>query len=43
MDKSVVKHKDLVQWQGDGLLSDIVATSIKPATLEPVWNEDLEL
>jgi len=35
--------EDLHNWEEDGIVKEIVATSIKPATLEPEWNEELEL
>ncbi len=43
MNKSVVKEKDLEVWQKEGLVVEIKATSIKKATLEPEWNEEIEL
>ncbi len=43
LETSLVKHKDLVDWKKEGWVSDIVSTSIKLATLDPDWDEALEL
>ena len=44
LEKNVVKTKDLVNWEKEGMMSsDIHRTSIKLATLDPDWNEELEL
>ena len=42
-EKSVVKHKDLEEWQRERLVESLAATTVKPATLEPEWNEDVYL
>ena len=38
-DKHIVKHKNLENWQKDGLLEIVAGTSVKQETLEPEWNE----
>ena len=38
-----MKQKNLADWFSDGLIEEVELTSIKPATLEPEWNEELEL
>ena len=43
LDASIVKNKDLVHWKKEGLVSEVATTSIKLATLDPDWNEELEL
>ena len=43
LETNLVKHKDLVDWKKEGWVSDIASTSIKLATLDPDWDEELEL
>lgn len=42
-DKHIVKHKNLENWQKDGLLEIVAGTSVKQETLEPEWNEEFFL
>ena len=42
-EKHVVKQKDLEDWQKDRLVESVSRTTVKPATLEPEWNEDIYL
>lgn len=37
------KSKDLVQLKDESLVSEVVATSSKLATLKPDWNEEFKL
>ena len=37
------EFKYLTDWQKTGYVTDIAITDSKKATLEPVWNEDIEL
>lgn len=39
----MVKNKNLVDWEREGLVKEVATTSVKPATLNPTWNEDFEL
>ena len=43
LDTELVKTKDLENWQKEGMVSEIMATSTKLATLNPDWNEEVEL
>ena len=43
LESHLVKHKDLVDWKTEGWVSKIGSTSIKLATLNPDWNEEVEL
>ncbi len=43
LESHLVKHKDLVDWKKEGWVDKIVNTSIKLATLDPDWDEELEL
>ena len=38
-----MKTKDLEVWQRERLVESIAGTSVKQATLEPEWNEDVYL
>ena len=38
-----VQQKRLMDWQKERLVGEIASTTVKPATLEPTWNEDFEL
>ena len=38
-----VRQKDMADWQKANLIQDIVQTTVRPETLEPVWNEKMEL
>ena len=42
-EKHVVHHKDLEDWQREKLVESIASTTIKSATLEPEWNEEVRL
>ena len=42
-EKHVVQHKDLEEWQRERLVESIAGTTVKPATLEPEWDEDIRL
>ena len=42
-EKHIVQHKDLEEWQRERLVESIASTTIKPATLEPEWDEDIRL
>ena len=42
LDSSRVKD-GLEDWQEDGFVDNVVNTTIKQATLEPEWKEELEL
>jgi len=38
-----VKHKNLESWQKEGIVKDVVTTTVRPATLTPEWGEHFEL
>ena len=42
-EKSTVKQKDLEHLKIEGLVEDIVCTTVRKATSEPEWNEEFEL
>ena len=35
--------KFMAEWQKVGEIGDVQSTSFKTATLEPIWNEDIQL
>ncbi len=37
------EFKTMAKWQKSGDVTEIAATTFKTATLEPVWNEDIQL
>ena len=41
--KEIVKKKDLQDWKEARMIGEIKTTDVKPATLEPEWNELVEL
>ena len=42
-DSSAVKKGNLLDWEKEGLVKEVVNTAVKVATLSPVWNECLVL
>ena len=42
-EKHIVQHKDLEEWQRERMVESIASTTVKPATLEPEWDEDVRL
>ena len=45
IDEEIVKHKNLLDWNDNGMIGQdqLRTTSSKPATLEPEWNEMIEM
>ena len=41
--ESSSEFKFLSEWQKAGAVAEVASTSTKPATVEPVWNEDIKL
>jgi len=39
----LVKNKSLVVWQKEGLVKEVVSTTVREATLTPKWDEHFEL
>ena len=37
------KNKNLDTWQKEGMVKEVVTTTVKPATLTPEWGERFEL
>ena len=42
-DSEKVKTGNIMGWVKEGRVANVFRSTIKPATLEPVWNEELEL
>lgn len=42
-DKSIVKQKDLEHWRSEGLVENVVSTTVRKGTLDPEWNEEFEM
>ena len=45
LDSEIVKHKDLLDWADAGMMGSgqLKLTHVKPATLDPEWNEMIEM
>ena len=45
LNTEIVKQKDLSDWDKDGMIGrgQFQVTSVKPETLEPEWNEMIEM
>ena len=41
--ESSSEFKFLSEWQKAGAVAEVASTTTKPATVEPVWNEDVKL
>ena len=40
LDDKLVKKSNLVQWKEHGLVRDVVQSTVKEKTLDPVWEEE---
>ena len=38
-----VRQKNIAEWQKSGLVKDVLHTTTRPETLNPIWNEHFEL
>ena len=36
---SIVKKSNLLEWEKEGLVNEVATSSVKEATLSPVWGE----